>query len=333
MNVSGGTDVSGTVGDGGTQTVFSGGTASDTLVADPGLQIVSAGASATSVIVSGGEQDVYGIAVSTTVESGVDSGGTHFSGSEIVESGGFTSFTTVSAGGSEIVSGGGTAFDAIVSSGGNLVISPGGTASGGEINGGTFEVVSGGSVSGSLTFDAGGGTLKIDGPYTSGLLLPNATLHGLAPGAVIDLTGLTLSAVNSVGVAGNELELNDGGTAYDLKIDPSSVLPNDYFHLVSAGAGTEIVEDNTPCYCRGTLIRTDRGQARVERLKIGDKVKTVSGVARPIKWIGRRSYGGRFVMGRKDILPICIKAGASRRTCRGATFGSRRGMQCISIAS
>ena len=31
---------------------------------------------------------------------------------------------------------------------------------------------------------------------------------------------------------------------------------------------------------------------------------------RPIQWIGRRSYRGRFVMGRKDILPICIKAGA-----------------------
>ena len=36
----------------------------------------------------------------------------------------------------------------------------------------------------------------------------------------------------------------------------------------------------------------------------------MSGAVRPIKWIGRRSYSGRFVMGRKDILPICIKAGA-----------------------
>ena len=45
-------------------------------------------------------------------------------------------------------------------------------------------------------------------------------------------------------------------------------------------------------------------------MKIGDEVMTMSGAVRPIKWIGRRSYGGRFVMGRKDILPICIKAGA-----------------------
>ena len=38
---------------------------------------------------------------------------------------------------------------------------------------------------------------------------------------------------------------------------------------------------------------------------------TASGVARPIKWIGRQKLpGGRFVMGRKDILPVCIKAGA-----------------------
>jgi hypothetical protein len=48
----------------------------------------------------------------------------------------------------------------------------------------------------------------------------------------------------------------------------------------------------------------------VETLSIGDKVMTAWGVLRPIKWIGRRSYGGRFVGGRKDILPVCIKAGA-----------------------
>jgi ELWxxDGT repeat protein len=69
-------------------------------------------------------------------------------------------------------------------------------------------------------------------------------------------------------------------------------------------------DDNAPCYCRGTLIRTNRGQTRVERLRIGDMVKTVSGRLRPIKWIGRRSYSGRFSLGQKHILPICIKAGA-----------------------
>ena len=37
---------------------------------------------------------------------------------------------------------------------------------------------------------------------------------------------------------------------------------------------------------------------------------TASGRLRPIKWIGRRSYAGRFIIGRKDVLPLCIKAGA-----------------------
>jgi hypothetical protein len=64
------------------------------------------------------------------------------------------------------------------------------------------------------------------------------------------------------------------------------------------------------CYAAGTLIRTDRGEIAVEALAIGDRVVTASGRARPIRWIGTRSYGGYFIMGRTDILPICFKAGA-----------------------
>jgi hypothetical protein len=37
---------------------------------------------------------------------------------------------------------------------------------------------------------------------------------------------------------------------------------------------------------------------------------TLAGAARPIKWIGRRSYSARFALGQKHIRPICIKAGA-----------------------
>src|SRR6185437_4444731 len=41
-----------------------------------------------------------------------------------------------------------------------------------------------------------------------------------------------------------------------------------------------------------------------------DEVVTLSGEARPIEWVGKRSYAGQFVMGRDDVLPVCIRTGA-----------------------
>ena len=76
------------------------------------------------------------------------------------------------------------------------------------------------------------------------------------------------------------------------------------------GLVTIALEGTAPCYCRGTLIATANGDVPVEALVIGDEVVTASSAKRPIKWIGRRSYGGRFFLGRSDVLPICIKAGA-----------------------
>ena len=67
---------------------------------------------------------------------------------------------------------------------------------------------------------------------------------------------------------------------------------------------------NVACFCRGTLILTERGEVAVEELAIGDRVMTLSGRARPIRWIGRRSYAGRFAVGQRHILPVCVTAGA-----------------------
>ena len=103
----------------------------------------------------------------------------------------------------------------------------------------------------------------------------------------------------------------DAGTSFVDTATASARSPGS--GIVDVGPVSDSVSTSlgaAPCYCRGTLIRTRRGVEPVEKLQLGDEMMTASGVARPIKWIGRRSYGGRFVMGRKDILPVCIKAGA-----------------------
>ena len=44
------------------------------------------------------------------------------------------------------------------------------------------------------------------------------------------------------------------------------------------------------CFLRGTSIMTPTGEVFIEDLQIGDRVETVSGKARAVKWIGRQAY-------------------------------------------
>jgi len=158
-----------------------------------------------------------------------------------------------------------------------------------------------------IDFTGAGDTLEFDDtPAMKG------TVSGFATGDIIDLTDITNDPNGSVNlVANNVLDLSEHGSTFTLQLDKTQDFARDFFHLsADPSAGTDIIENTTPCYCRGTLIRTKCGQQRVEKLKIGDQVMTKSGVMRPIKWIGRRNFAGRFIMGRRDILPVCIKAGA-----------------------
>jgi hypothetical protein len=68
--------------------------------------------------------------------------------------------------------------------------------------------------------------------------------------------------------------------------------------------------EEMPCYCRGTRLLTAQGEVAVEDLRIDDRLITHAGVERPIRWIGTRSYAGRFAASNPDVLPILIRAGA-----------------------
>jgi hypothetical protein len=80
------------------------------------------------------------------------------------------------------------------------------------------------------------------------------------------------------------------------------------FTLVADGFGGTDVEP--ACFARGTLILTEEGERPVETLRIDDRVMTVSGVLKRIKWIGVRAYDLRFVARNCNVLPIRIKRGA-----------------------
>jgi autotransporter-associated beta strand protein len=197
---------------------------------------------------------------------------------------------------------------------GTTILTAANTYGGGTtISAGTLELGNSQSAGGgAITFAAGAqATLRIDGT-----VMPSNTIAGFAPGGghTIDLAGITFDGTGHADIIGHQLVIAENGHTYTLNFDPALDFTGEYFHLSADGvgpnAGTVITEGAVACYCRGTLIAIDRGEVPVEDLAIGDQVMTMSGVAQPIRWIGRRSYSGRFALGQKHILPVCIKAGA-----------------------
>jgi hypothetical protein len=137
---------------------------------------------------------------------------------------------------------------------------------------------------------------------TDALLEPQLAGATSAFEVFVDITG---AAIAEQGAAANALSHAHDDTGYQQVADS-------YVQGLAATLSQDdlTAAENVACYCRGTMILTEDGEVPVEDLSIGDRVMTKIGNFRPIKWIGKRGYSGRFAMGKDHILPICIKAGA-----------------------
>jgi hypothetical protein len=134
------------------------------------------------------------------------------------------------------------------------------------------------------------------------------TIQGFNSHDRLDLAGLTYSPGGTATVNGSDQLIIDGS----ITIQMDGAVTGDTFQLLSDGSTGTFVEesDYTPCYLRGTRIRTPKGEVAVESLRIGDLIVTKGGDMLPIKWIGRRSYHDWLAMGNPEVQPILFKAGS-----------------------
>ena len=75
-------------------------------------------------------------------------------------------------------------------------------------------------------------------------------------------------------------------------------------------AEAQWLEFFSACFTAGTRIATPSGETPVENLRIGDLVATSTGVAKPVKWIGRRTYTAAQVAAHPQLRPVLIRRDA-----------------------
>ncbi|WP_158927342.1 Hint domain-containing protein [Acidisphaera sp. S103] len=174
------------------------------------------------------------------------------------------------------------------------------------IAGGTLEL-SAGNAAGSGPIDfAGDPTLRLDGT-----IMPTGTVSGLSAGDAIDLEGVSFASGGSATIINsNTLQVVENSASYDLTLDPLQDFSHFAFNPTPDGGTGTLITVDPACYCRGTRILTIGGEIAVEDLQVGDRVMTLSGASRPVRWIGRRHLDLTRHPTPDRIRPIRIRANA-----------------------
>lgn len=209
----------------------------------------------------------------------------------------------------------------------NLVIQNAVTGTGSMVIGSESSLELQGKVSQTVTFQDSSGRLYLDAPtkFTGSIALSGVpdpyepfdhdTIE-IADICYCDVTSYSYSGDSSGGV----LTIMAGYSQDTFKFVGSFTTAS--FTLSDGSGPVEIVPLGIPpispsylqitiaCFCPGTLIVTGDGEMPVERLAVGQDVITASGRRRPIRWIGQRSYSGRFLAANPAVHPVRIRAGA-----------------------
>ena len=120
-----------------------------------------------------------------------------------------------------------------------------------------------------------------------------------ANGDPVDLADVTVGTfVDGNGNSHAQLTFPNGEVLVLHGVDPADLTP------------PKLHELGIPCFCRGTLIATSRGEVPVEQLEVADMVVTRDHGLRPLRWIGKRSLDAVDLAAAPRLRPIRIAAGA-----------------------
>ncbi|WP_158924315.1 Hint domain-containing protein [Acidisphaera sp. S103] len=107
---------------------------------------------------------------------------------------------------------------------------------------------------------------------------------------VIDLQYISDTGDNATAILNpinDQLTVTGDNGSQVLQLDPSEDYTGLTFSAIPDAAATGTDISPVICFCRGTQILLERGEAPIETLKIGDCVRLFDGRTAPIAWIGR----------------------------------------------
>ncbi|MGA9869047.1 MAG: Hint domain-containing protein, partial [Acetobacteraceae bacterium] len=188
-----------------------------------------------------------------------------------------------------------------VSGGGQLVLGLSVTTTGagtiGLDSGGLVEL--GSAYSQTVTFGSDGpAKLVIDNPASF-----TGTLATLSAGDTIDPSTTVTSAVLSA----TKLMLATSSGTFNYTVTNPGYTGTLILKPDPSGHGTDVI---IPCFAAGTRVATPGGPVAVERLVIGDVVRTRSGMTRPVVWVGRRQIDCARYSDPALVRPIRVHANA-----------------------